>query len=159
MRHFIQQHDSDSTSTIHDPEKAAEDGATGVETAQRVVIDSATATTELVHRIRGVSYLSRYRISANIDPNSIVEERRELQRISTCAIFHKFTRGAGVPHTFVGFIRQWPALPRVVASTVIFQYPTVLIRCLGIPFRQCGPRCPSVGWRSLRREKGQINRR
>jgi len=42
------------------------------------------------------------------------EDRRELVRIPTCAVFHKFASGKGVPHSFVGFIRQWPALPEVV---------------------------------------------
>jgi len=42
------------------------------------------------------------------------EDKRELVRIPTCAIFHKFASGKGVPHSFVGFIRQWPALPQVV---------------------------------------------
>ncbi|KAJ6452540.1 potassium transporter [Mycena vitilis] len=37
-----------------------------------------------------------------------------LVRLPTCAVFHKMTRGQGAPHTFIGFIRQWPALPRVV---------------------------------------------
>ncbi|KDR82452.1 hypothetical protein GALMADRAFT_237778 [Galerina marginata CBS 339.88] len=41
-------------------------------------------------------------------------EKKELQRIPSCAVFHKLASGQGVPHTFVGFIRQWPALPRVV---------------------------------------------
>ena len=44
------------------------------------------------------------------------DDRRELVRIPTCAIFHKFAAGRGVPHSFVGFIRQWPALPQVVVS-------------------------------------------
>ena len=61
-----------------------------------------------------------------------VEERKDLQRIPTFAVFHKLAPGKGVPHTFVGkfdflddhrkvnsrllvgFVRQWPALPRVV---------------------------------------------
>ena len=61
-----------------------------------------------------------------------VERRVEIERIPTFAIFHKLATGKGVPHTFVGefaffttlqffftslgvgFIRQWPALPRVV---------------------------------------------
>lgn len=42
------------------------------------------------------------------------EARKELVRIPTCAIFHKFAAGRGVPHSFVGFIRRWPALPEVV---------------------------------------------
>ena len=44
------------------------------------------------------------------------EGRRELVRIPTCAVFHKFASGKGVPHSFVGFVRQWPALPQVVVS-------------------------------------------
>jgi KUP system potassium uptake protein len=32
------------------------------------------------------------------------------------AVFHKSTGGKGIPHTFVGFLRQYPALPRVVVS-------------------------------------------
>ena len=44
------------------------------------------------------------------------DDRKELVRIQTCAIFHKFAAGRGVPHSFVGFIRQWPALPQVVVS-------------------------------------------
>ncbi|KAG8843145.1 hypothetical protein FRB96_004344 [Tulasnella sp. 330] len=40
--------------------------------------------------------------------------RLPLARIPTCAVFHKLTAGRGVPHTFYGFLRQWPALPRVV---------------------------------------------
>ncbi|KAL1745592.1 potassium transporter [Schizophyllum fasciatum] len=41
-------------------------------------------------------------------------EKHHLSRIPTCGVFHKFTTGGGVPHTFVGFIRQYPALPSVV---------------------------------------------
>ncbi|KAG8886271.1 hypothetical protein FRB98_001368 [Tulasnella sp. 332] len=40
--------------------------------------------------------------------------RLPLPRLPTCAVFHKLTAGRGVPHTFYGFLRQWPALPRVV---------------------------------------------
>ncbi|PPQ76542.1 hypothetical protein CVT26_013241 [Gymnopilus dilepis] len=43
-----------------------------------------------------------------------IGEKRELQRIPSAAVFHKIASGRGVPHTFIGFIRQWPALPRVV---------------------------------------------
>ncbi|KAH8091723.1 potassium transporter [Cristinia sonorae] len=37
-----------------------------------------------------------------------------LARIPSCAVFHKLSTGPGVPHSFVSFFRQWPALPRVV---------------------------------------------
>ncbi len=53
----------------------------------------------------------------DISEKYLVEEKKELARISSCAIFHKLTPGKGVPHSFVGFIRQWPALPNVVVST------------------------------------------
>ncbi|KIK08027.1 hypothetical protein K443DRAFT_86126 [Laccaria amethystina LaAM-08-1] len=54
----------------------------------------------------------------------MVEERRMLQRIPTCAVFHKIASGKGVPHTFIGFIRQWPALPRVVIFLSVCIVPT-----------------------------------
>ncbi|KAJ4491170.1 potassium transporter [Lentinula edodes] len=50
-------------------------------------------------------------------------EKRELTRIPTMAIFHKFTVGRGVPHTFVGFIRQWPALPQVLVFLSVSMLP------------------------------------
>ncbi|TEB40003.1 potassium transporter [Coprinellus micaceus] len=43
-----------------------------------------------------------------------VDDHQDLARIPVCAVFYKIAQGQGVPHTFVGFIRQWPALPRVV---------------------------------------------
>ncbi|CAK5270446.1 unnamed protein product [Mycena citricolor] len=51
------------------------------------------------------------------------EEKQPLVRLQTCAVFHKITRGKGVPHTFVGFIRQWPALPRVVIFLTVSVVP------------------------------------
>ncbi|TRM65069.1 potassium transporter [Schizophyllum amplum] len=56
-----------------------------------------------------------------------VPQRRDLTRIPTCAVFHKFTAGRGVPHTFVGFIRQYPALPRVVVFLSVCVLPTARI--------------------------------
>lgn len=41
-------------------------------------------------------------------------------RIPTCAVFHKLTAGKGVPHAFYGFIKQMPALPRLVVSCLSF---------------------------------------
>ncbi|KAL4246799.1 Potassium transporter [Abortiporus biennis] len=49
---------------------------------------------------------------------------KALSTIPTCAIFHKLTFGRGVPHTFVGFLRQWPALPRVVIFLSVRVLPT-----------------------------------
>jgi hypothetical protein len=57
-----------------------------------------------------------YSVRDKIASDERDEDRRELVRIPTCAVFHKFASGKGVPHSFVGFIRQWPALPEVVVS-------------------------------------------
>ncbi|GLB38222.1 putative K+ potassium transporter [Lyophyllum shimeji] len=54
-------------------------------------------------------------VGERTDTGEVVRrERKKLQRIPTVAVFLKMTHGKGVPHTFIGFIRQWPALPRVV---------------------------------------------
>jgi KUP system potassium uptake protein len=55
------------------------------------------------------------------------DDRREIVRIPTCAVFHKFAAGKGVPHSFIGFIRQWPALPQIVIflSVCILPVPRV----------------------------------
>ena len=73
-------------------------------------------------------------IEKKFDDDDSIDQKRELQRIPTCAVFHKIASGKGVPHTFVGqcsydcwlrclnlmyltgFIRQWPSLPRVVVN-------------------------------------------
>ncbi|KAF9077481.1 potassium transporter [Rhodocollybia butyracea] len=54
-------------------------------------------------------------------------EKRELIRIPTMAIFHKFTVGRGVPHTFISFIRQWPALPQVMVFLSVSMLPIARI--------------------------------
>jgi len=79
-------------------------------------------------------------IEKKFDDDDSIDQKRELQRIPTCAVFHKIASGKGVPHTFVGwcsydcricclnlmrmcltgFIRQWPSLPRVVVSILSF---------------------------------------
>ncbi|THV03032.1 potassium transporter [Dendrothele bispora CBS 962.96] len=41
-------------------------------------------------------------------------DRQEIIRIPTMAVFHKLSSGRGVPHTFVGLTRQWRALPEVL---------------------------------------------
>ncbi|KAG8830264.1 hypothetical protein FRC18_008356 [Serendipita sp. 400] len=42
-----------------------------------------------------------------------------LSRMSTMAIFYKLSSGKGVPHTFYGFLKQWPTLPRVVVFLTV----------------------------------------
>ncbi|KAF8964236.1 potassium transporter [Flammula alnicola] len=51
----------------------------------------------------------------------------EINRIPSCAVFHKITSGPGVPHTFTGFIRQWPSLPRVVVFLSVCIVPTARV--------------------------------
>jgi len=50
---------------------------------------------------------------------------RELAVLPIMAVFHKFASGKGIPHSFVQFLRQYPALPRVVVSVVLLSsiYP------------------------------------
>ncbi|KAJ7029293.1 potassium transporter [Mycena alexandri] len=56
-----------------------------------------------------------YRAEADSEKGEKGEsELLPLVRLPTCAVFHKFARGQGAPHTFTAFVRQWPALPRVV---------------------------------------------
>jgi KUP system potassium uptake protein len=40
----------------------------------------------------------------------------KVERIPSLAIVHKLSEGKGVPHAFSVFVRQFPALPRVVVS-------------------------------------------
>ena len=86
-----------------------------------------------VEPLRGLTYVSRVlerspsAESTDVYGKEHMIEKRELMRISTCAIFHKYTRGPGVPHTFVGFIRQWPALPQVVVCNYCFACYSLLI--------------------------------
>lgn len=108
--------------------------------AQKVVLNLGAA--ESIHAIDmdkddGQDSASLYYISDAIvrsrsygDGKPTIEERHELARIPTCAVFHKLTKGRGVPHTFVGFIRQWPALPRVVVSVIlVFVHLTLIPGC------------------------------
>ncbi|CAE6535257.1 unnamed protein product [Rhizoctonia solani] len=52
------------------------------------------------------------------------KERRLLPRVETAAVFHKLSAGKGVPHAFYAFLRQWPALPRVVIFLSVRVMPT-----------------------------------
>ncbi|KAF7985798.1 hypothetical protein HWV62_437 [Athelia sp. TMB] len=49
-------------------------------------------------------------------PESIMEERMDLARIPTCAIFHKLTSGKGVPHTFIGYYQS----PEFLSKSVMW---------------------------------------
>ena len=68
--------------------------------------------------------------SEKFEDDSPPMDSTELQRVPTCSIFHKVASAPGVPHTFTGFIRQWPCLPRVVVSFIyIFFSHMYLIVC------------------------------
>lgn len=53
------------------------------------------------------------------------EERRELVRIPTCAVFHKLTIGRGVPHSFVG---QYLFIIRTHRLTEIHRFHQTMAR-------------------------------
>jgi len=82
------------------------------------------------------------------------QESVPLTRMSTMAVFHKLSSGKGVPHTFYGFLKQWPALPRVVVSLlvdaqVVTRFRLLILR-IGVSFcathasgpRGCGSTLP-----------------
>ncbi|KAG9102566.1 hypothetical protein FRC06_001760 [Ceratobasidium sp. 370] len=58
---------------------------------------------------------------------SDTKERRPLPRVETTAVFHKLSAGKGVPHAFYAFLRQWPALPRVVIFLSVRIMPTARV--------------------------------
>ncbi|KAL0576040.1 hypothetical protein V5O48_005948 [Marasmius crinis-equi] len=68
--------------------------------------------------------LSRVRGRGNRDTKF---DNRELMRIPTCAVFHRYVAGRGFPHAFAGFVRQWPGVPQVLIflSVTILPTPTV----------------------------------
>jgi KUP system potassium uptake protein len=90
--------------------------------APQPIISDADDVTEAESVQQSYYYYARDRTTA--DPVERDEDRRELVRIPTCAVFHKFASGKGVPHSFVGFIRQWPALPQVVIFLSVCILPT-----------------------------------
>ncbi|PAV24186.1 potassium transporter [Pyrrhoderma noxium] len=75
-------------------------------------------------------YMARTTMQTPTDEKSMMvweEEKRKLPRIDSCAIFHKLTPGSGVPHSFIGFVRQWPSLPRVVIFLSVRMLPVAHI--------------------------------
>jgi KUP system potassium uptake protein len=76
-------------------------------------------------------------------------EKIHLPRVSTMAVFHKIATGKGIPHTFYGFLKQWPTLPRVVVSLLSFnnliddrdtEFLEDLLVCSHRPNGACSPR-------------------
>lgn len=95
LRHFIH----------HDADQSDQDKDNGVaEVEDDLSISDSDPT-----------YYYMPRVSEKADTGEVTKkDRKKLQRIPTVAVFHKIAQGKGVPHTFIGFIRQWPAIPRVV---------------------------------------------
>jgi KUP system potassium uptake protein len=108
---------------------------------------------QTIDQLRGLTYVSRTLESSTDDADDYAKEKliekRELIRISTCSIFHKYSRGPGVPHTFVGFIRQWPALPQVVVSIVVSHVALYLL-IIDFPVRLCSAHRDSSASRAVR---------
>ncbi len=69
-----------------------------------------------LHRDTPPSLVQRVTTIEFVDPKAQKEEKMILARLPTCAIFHKLSAGKGAPHTFYGFLRQWPSVPRIVVS-------------------------------------------
>jgi KUP system potassium uptake protein len=172
LRHFIQENQQPAESSDSLPiQKPHEDGNADVVTSvggnnvtekddaevnPTVVLDTDADT---LNRNRGLSYVSqvKYQLDGHGQGNQVLEEKRALQRISTCAIFHKFTHGPGVPHTFVAFIRQWPALPRVVVSMMTCAvYNGLLIFIIDILVCLRGSSSLYFRRRPICNQKGQI---
>lgn len=89
-----------------------------VRSSDPIAISQLSRRTSIAHRSEGLRqdehgglYVAR--------TNS--EDLIKVQRIPTLAIVHKLTEGKGVPHAFSVFLRQIPALPRVVVSGLIMK--------------------------------------
>lgn len=85
--------------------------------------DSAPPVADLTYRNTGIAVTgatSDAESTATDDSLTFVDdtnqEEMDIVRLPTCAVFHKLTAGRGVPHSFYGFIKQMPALPRLVVS-------------------------------------------
>ncbi|KAF9269675.1 potassium transporter [Marasmius fiardii PR-910] len=82
--------------------------------------------------VRDMVGLSRVRARGDRD---VKYDNRELMRIPTCAVFHRYVAGRGFPHAFSGtsftfvspFVRQWPGVPQalIFLSVTILPTPSV----------------------------------
>ncbi|KAE9409281.1 potassium transporter [Gymnopus androsaceus JB14] len=70
-----------------------------------------------------ISYYYQVPIQKALSGKAEDLEKRKLIRIPTMAIFHKLTTGGGVPHTFIGFVRQYPALPQILIFLSVSMLP------------------------------------
>ncbi|KAL0581213.1 hypothetical protein V5O48_000801 [Marasmius crinis-equi] len=54
-------------------------------------------------------------------------DSRELMRIPTCAVFHRYVAGKGFPHAFSGFVRQWPGIPQILIFLSVNVVPSHVV--------------------------------
>ncbi|KAG7095371.1 hypothetical protein E1B28_006129 [Marasmius oreades] len=71
--------------------------------------------------VRDMVGLSRVRARGDRD---VKYDNRELMRIPTCAVFHRYVAGRGFPHAFSAFVRQWPGVPQVLIFLSVTILPT-----------------------------------
>ncbi|KAF5315194.1 hypothetical protein D9619_007278 [Psilocybe cf. subviscida] len=102
LRHFIHQRKVVHTTTVADD-------------------NSSTEHQELSYHI--TKNPIDHHSSEKFEDDTPFMDSTELQRVPTCSIFHKVASAPGVPHTFTGFIRQWPCLPRVVVFLSVCVVP------------------------------------
>lgn len=65
----------------------------------------------------------RYYLAADDDDIRSTVHPRELAMLPILAVFHKFASGRGIPHSFVAFLKQYPALPRIVVRSSLHMIP------------------------------------
>ena len=106
---------------------------------------------------------SKDRLFSAVVPRGEAKALLELARLPTCAVFHRLTVGRGVPHSFAGFIRQWPALPRVVVRISQWSgaYPYIpdAVRCTDPALGGGDARCTCADRVSVRRSQAVRCRR
>ncbi|KAH9941946.1 potassium transporter [Amylocystis lapponica] len=94
------------------------------EVARRVSRPAHECTEEELDQLDDAEKAPSYYILGSSHDLETAGRKIEVPRIPTCAIFHKLTVGKGVPHSFAGFVRQWPSLPRVVVFLAVRVLPT-----------------------------------
>ena len=135
LRHFIStevQISERPTRAASPSVRSGEDEAELSETNVATVDDRFKEEVSLfLHRDIPTSLTQRITAGITIDDKRTQkEERMALARLPTCAIFYKLSAGKGAPHTFYGFLRQWPSVPRIVVSTPLFMFQNISHSCV-----------------------------
>ncbi|KAG8720565.1 hypothetical protein FRC08_018842 [Ceratobasidium sp. 394] len=116
LRHFIMLDTIDPNEKGPTPAPVLPSDATQSKNQEITFVDDQLATQEELEDEKLGLYLL-----------SDTKERRPLPRVETTAVFHKLSAGKGVPHAFYAFLRQWPALPRVVIFLSVRIMPTARV--------------------------------